>query len=157
MVNNKQGQIKIQQMMFMIIGLFIFFGLVGLFFIRFQLTDLDNKANDLNKEQTITFIKNLANLPELHCNPLTDYCIDEDKINVLAGEHGEKYKDFWPIASIRILNVQEGTIHEVYDNGQTNKQEYGTYINLCKTVKEQNYVYERCELAKLLVGVKNNE
>ena len=165
MVNLKNnGQMKIQQIAFMLVAVFFFFMLVGLFIIRVQLGNITETAARLEQEQAIESLEVIANMPELNCDSSTALCLDNDKLRILSGETFD-YDDFWPVASIKIYRVStefENEIlcpgigcnyYEIYDNGQSNKKEVSTFISLCETVTYAGYVYDDCEVGKLVVGV----
>ena len=165
----EKGQMKIQQMVFMIIAVFIFFALVSLFFLRIQLGDLNGSAAQLQKDEAISSLAVIANMPELSCSSSEEFCLDEDKVSIMASNFSADYKDFWSVASVKVYKVYPSfsevvecpalncNYYEIFDNGQTNSKEYSTYVSICKKVKDSNYVYDKCEIGKLVVGVKINE
>jgi len=161
----KKSQFKIQQMAFMLIAVFFFFVLVGLFFINIQLRSLRGSAVDLKREKAITSLKTIAEMPEIAWTYTSycDYmCLDEDKILVLAGfDYG-----FWPVDSIEIRKVYpynweeiecpaEGcNYYNIYESGKEKSEVYSTYVSLCKRISNH---YDKCEIAKLLVGIAKDE
>jgi hypothetical protein len=161
----KNGQMKIQQMAFMLVAVFFFFMLVGLFIIRVQLGNVSETAARLEQEQAIESLAVIANMPELNCDSSTPLCLDKDKMRILSRSSFD-YGDFWPVASIKAYLVSsefeteilcpgiDCNYYEIYNNGQSNKKEVSTFISLCETVMESGYVYENCEVGKLVVGVK---
>ena len=168
MIQRKKGQMKIQQMVFMILAVFIFFALVGLFFLRLQLGGVNSGAAQLQKEQTISSLAVIVNMPELSCSSKEEFCLDEDKLNVMAGGFGEDYEEFWPVASVKVYKVYplfdeviecpalNCNYYEIFDNKQENIKEYSTYVSICKKVRDSGYVYDKCEIGKLVAGVRIN-
>lgn len=168
MVNKGEvgGQMKIMQMSFMIIGVFLFFVLVGLFFFRIALSDVKNGANDLAQEQAISSLKVIAAMPELNYGSRDSMVVDEDKLMVLSGNFSENYREFWPISSIEVYKVYpafdsviecpaSGCNHyDVYDSGQRDVDKFSSYVSICKRVKEFGHTYDSCSIGKLVVGVK---
>ncbi len=160
-----RGQIQIQQMAFMIAAVFFFFILVGLFFLAIQFKDVKSGAAQLQKEQTISSLKVIADMPELNYDSSESMTIDEDKLKIMSGNFGSVYELFWPVASVGIYKVYPAfnevkkcpglgcNYYEIYDNGQSNVKTYSTYISICKKMKEYGSVYDRCEVGKLVVGV----
>ena len=164
-----KAQMKIQQMAFMIVAVFLFFTLVGLFFISWQSKSIGQSAADLQKEQALSSLDVIANMPELNCDLTEGLCLDEDKLNVLAGSGNlsADYAEFWPVASVKVYKVYpsfdvSGVVKcpalncnywEVYDSGQVSTEEFSGYVNICKRSREFNYNYDKCEIGKLLVGV----
>ncbi|MCH7850332.1 MAG: hypothetical protein IH845_01685 [Nanoarchaeota archaeon] len=162
----KRAQMKIQQMSIMIVTLFFFFMLVGLFFVKIQLSGLQESSEYFAREQAISSIEIIANMPEFHCTSKESMCIDEDKIRVLSGNASKIYGDFWPVASIEVYKINTEfdekikcplancNYYNVFDNEGKSSQKYSTFVTLCKRVREGTYVYDKCEIAKLVVGAK---
>lgn len=164
-----RGQMKIQQMAFMIVAVFFFFVLVGLFFLNIQLKDVRGGAAQLQKEQAISSLRVIADMPELNYDSSETMVIDEDKLRIMSGNFSYDYELFWPVASIGVYKVYPsfdtvimcpGTdcnYYNIYDNGQTNVKTYSTYVSICKEVKESGSIYDKCEIGKLVVGMNINE
>jgi len=161
-----QGQMKIQQMAFMVVAVLFFFILVGLFVFNFYFKGISSSAANLNKDQAIASLETIAHMPELTCGTGRTLCLDEDKLQILSGRLGRQYDSLWPVSSVSVYKVYppfEEVItcpalncnyYELYDNGQTNRQEYSTFVTLCKKQKDYGYIHEQCEIAKLVVGMK---
>jgi hypothetical protein len=160
---------KVQQMAFMIIAVFIFFAMVGLFFLSYQSKSLKEDYNRLAKEETITSLTILTSMPELSCGYL---CVDEDKVQILSGKQ-EEYKNILPVKSLKVYkiypsgNINENLItkcpgencsyYEILGVGSNddvkNLVEYSTFVSLCKKDRKFGYAYNKCEIAKLVAGV----
>lgn len=165
----KKGQMKIQQMAFMILAVFLFFILVGLFFLNVSFRDLNKGAEQLYKDQAISSLEVIANMPELSYDSRESLTLDEDKLRIMSGNFSSAYEGFWPVASVKAYKVYPKidkmikcpalncNYYEVYDSGQTSVKEYSTYVSICRKVKDVGYVYDRCEIGKLVVGVIVNE
>ena len=161
-----KGQMKIMQMAFMIVAVFFFFVLVGLFFLSIQFKDVKGSAAQLQRDQAISSLKVIADMPELSYDFSEAVTLDEDKLKIMAGGFGDVYDEFWPVASVAVYKLWPVAnelkpcpglgcnYYELYDNGQRNVRTYSTYVSICKTVKELGFVYDRCEVGKLEVGVK---
>ena len=162
----KKAQYKIQQMAFMILAVVFFFILVGLFFLGWQYKNIKSNAEQLQKEEAISSLRVIADMPELNCNSGRSFCIDEDKLNALINSSYNSYNDFWPVESIKVYRIYPKFEKEikcpglncnyfaVYDSKKANK-EYAAYVSICKKIKQQGFVYEKCEIGKLLAGVKD--
>ena len=163
---NKSAQMKIMQMVFMIIAVFLFFILVGLFFLAISLKDLKGNAAQLQKEQAISSLETIADIPELNYHSTKAMTLDEDKIKIMTGNFSSDYEQFWPIASIGVYKIYPSfdevkkcpgidcNFYEIYNNGQTNVKTYSAFVSICNKVRELGSVYDRCEIGKLVVGVK---
>jgi hypothetical protein len=161
----KKADMKIQQMTFMILFVFIFFAVAGLFFLSIQSSKITQTFNLLQKETAVSSMQSIANMPELNCDPSRSFCIDQDKIMVFAGD-SKSYGDFWPVASIKVRKAYPKmerdikcpatncTYYEIYNSGQKNIQEYGIFVSICKKIKSEGVIQEECEIGKLSVGVK---
>lgn len=168
-IKSKFAQFKIQQMAFMIIAVFIFFTLVGLFFLQLSLGGIKSSAQQLEREQMIASLISLTGLPEVSCSDKTSNCVDEDKIYILGDEaYNQIYKDFWPIAEIRVYRINSNfsdygeikcpqsncNYYEVYDSGQKAVQRQSTYVSICRTSRKDKSVFQECELGLLSIGMK---
>ncbi len=161
----KRGQMQIQQMAFMILAVFLFFILVGLFFLGIQFRDIKKNVAQLQTEQAISSLKVIADMPELSYNSRESLSLDEDKLIIMSGNLGSYYSEFWPVASVKVYKIYPKfdeqikcpalncNYFEVYDNRQENTRTYSTYVSICKKIKETGYVYDKCEVGKLVVGV----
>ncbi len=160
-----KAQYKIMQMVVMVLAIFLFFILVGIFLINSQSQGLKESSDNLKRAQTISSIESLANSPEFSCGSTESWCVDSDKLHIMSGELGKEYSDFWQISSIEVLSIYpnnqtdviecpgEGcNYYKIYDNNQPNKETYSAYISLCE--RKSRLIVE-CQLAKLIVGVKN--
>ena len=159
------GQMKIMQMAFMIVAVFFFFVLVGLFFLSIQFKDVKGSAAQLQREQAISSLRVIADMPELSYDSSEAITLDEDKLRIMTGGFGDVYEEFWPVASVAAYKLWpvaselkpcpgvDCNYYELYDNGQSNIRTYSTYVSICKKVKESGFVYDKCEVGKLEVGV----
>ncbi|MDP2946566.1 MAG: hypothetical protein Q8N88_00485 [Nanoarchaeota archaeon] len=156
---------KIQQMAFMILAVFFFFILVGLFFLSLQFRDMKNIFNELQKEQAISSLQTISNMQELNYKTNEPFTLDEDKLTAM--KNIESYENFWPVSSIKVYKISANdklincpafdcNYYEVYNDGQKRVRDYSTFVSICKRVREFEYVYDKCEVGKLVVGVKLN-
>jgi hypothetical protein len=161
-----KGQMKIQQMAFMIIALFIFFTLGGLFLLQLYTANLKGAVQEQETKKTLQNIQTITNMNELRCNNKKTYCINEDKLRIMSSTLQKEYENYWNAESIKVYKIYPaekekipcpGTncnYYEIYNSGQKETQEYSTFINICKTTKENNYAYEECSIGKIVVGTR---
>ena len=154
-------------MAFMIVAVFIFFVLVGLFFLSIQFGDVKDSSRQLETQQAISSIETISNMPELNYKSSWSMALDEDKLKVMSGSIGDDYKKFWPVSSIKIYKIYPAfttaikcpatncNFYEVYNNGQTNIKEYSAFVSICKKINGGST--DDCSVGKLVVGVKLNE
>ena len=167
--NSKKADMQIQQMAFMIVAVFIFFGLVALFFANIQIRKIKNTASSLQTEQAISSLQVIADMPEFSYSRTETMTLDEDKLQIMSGNFSKQYVDFWPVASIEVYKIYPSfseiikcpaancNYYKIYDNNQTNKKTYATFVSICSKQRESNSFFDRCTIGKLVVGVKINE
>lgn len=170
---NKKAQLKIQQMMFMVIGISILFALVGIFFLSISLSNISKISKESQQNNALLLISKLAKSPEFSCGnvfgSVSSNCVDFDKLISLL-QRKEEYKDFWGVAKIEIKKIYplNSTIctQENYPNcGRlmiVNKSvkalaPSSTFIALCRKEVINSSIYDKCELAKLIVSGENKE
>lgn len=163
----KKAQYKIMQMAFMVVAVFIFFLMVGIFFFNFQTQKLKETAQVSNEQKTLVLISSIANSPEFHCSSSSSMCVDFDKAKILSlDKYGSLYTDFWPVSSIEIRiidssydkivscknkNLDNCNYYQIYnEENKTEIMKYSSYITLCE--KKQVNI-DNCKLAQLIVGL----
>lgn len=164
---NKFGQMKIQQMSFMLLGVFLFFALVGMIILTVSFSGLKQSATDLKEQNAILLVTKLANSPEFSCgnvfgNQKTD-CIDEDKVMMLKENIG-KYLDFWGVTNIEIRRIYPENKNITcttsnYPDCDTirliSKSNSGydksNFVALCRKEVYKNEVVNICEMAQIIV------
>jgi len=165
MGQNKNAQLKIQQMAFMLMAVFIFFALAVLFCIVFQSRNVTNIANELERTRATEISASIAETAEFSCG---SFCVDGDRMMVLANK--TKYGNFWQVSSIEVRTVYPTSTQEilctasnypdcnyirVYDNGE-GKIKASSFVSLAKRVNEGGSVYTKYEVAQLIVGYTSN-
>src|SRR3989344_4793702 len=164
---SKKGQLKIQEMSFMLLAVMLFFILVGLFGISIMYSSLQGNAEQIKEEQALSVLENLANSPEFNCARGKSNCIDADKL--IGLKKNTNYQNFWDFTSMQIIlpsgfakneNEMNNCIDSfddcnrfvVYDKDIDNEQLISSYAAVCRTEYENYYAYEKCELGRLIVG-----
>jgi hypothetical protein len=166
---SRSGQMKIQQTIFMLVAITLLFILVGVFFLAISLNNLKQTANNLGQQNAMLLVSKLANSPEFSCGNAfgtsRTSCIDFDKLMALKDISGD-YSDFWGIAKIEVrkLYPDEGGVvcdDSTYPNCDTidildknvNSQPFvSTYVSLCRKEATDTIIYDKCELALLMVS-----
>jgi len=168
LLSSKRSQMKIMEMSFMILALFLFFVLVGLFFLASFASDLKTQANLLYRQGTINTLIALSGTPEFTCGESN--CVDLDKMIALSGMTGMTgvYRNFWNVGSIKIIKVYPPISGEVkctgnnYDNCNTivvkekptgaNEILDSTFVSICRKEAKDGYVYDKCEIGRIVAG-----
>lgn len=150
---------KIQQMAIMIIAVLFFFILVGLFFIGWKYSDIKGGYEQLEKEKAISALEVIANMPEL-AYAGEGLRLDVDKLDIMVDE------DYpWKVESVEVYKIypafNEKKACPSPDcnywqllEGDKRVREYSTYVLLCKKVSDNGYVYDKCDIGKLVIGAE---
>jgi len=157
-------------MIFMLVGLTLFFVLVGLFMLSFVFSGLKDSKSLLNEQEATLLVSKLSNSPEFSCGGAfgTDKvnCIDIDKVLVLR-EEIEDYKGFWGVEGIEILKIYPRSTGECTSQSYPNCEiltvlkskklgiDKSTFVSLCRKEGSRGSFYDKCELGKLVVRVSN--
>lgn len=161
-MKNKKGQHKIQQMAFMLVALFIFMILAGMFFLWLYLNNLREKAATLGEEQAIIAAQFISSLPELGCG---ENCIDTDQAMLVKNQ--AFYQNFWDFESLEIRRIYPTgigrecalstypncDIYTLYDTGK-DARKISSFVALCRKENYKGSVARRCELGKIVIGIK---
>ncbi len=154
-----KGQMKIQQMAFVLVALMIFFGMIALIYFSIEIKTLRGDAESLQKEEAKELVRKLASTPEFAwVSQKCAYCIDLDKVMMLKSRGS--YKGFWNLDFLRIEKVfpqsQGECERATYPNCNTitilDKENYGSpytaYVSLCHWEQEKGG-YTKCELGRI--------
>ncbi len=164
----KSGQMKIQQMAFMLVAITLFFMLVGIFVLVIRFSNLKQTSTILEEENAMLLVTKLANSPEFTCGASFGSsrlsCIDADKIMVLK-KHVSKYTGFWGVAEIEIRKIYSDSgvectsqnypncgVIEVYSKNVNKLPASSNFVALCWKEGSDRGVYDKCEIARLLVS-----
>lgn len=169
---NNRGQIKIQQTAFMLIAVTVLFVLVGLFFLVIRFGSLKDSATILEEDNARLLVNKLASSPEFSCGNAFGTskvnCIDADKIMALKGNINV-YSNFWRISNIEIRKIYPIsqseiecdfanypecniiTLKEAENSGYT----VSNFVALCRKESNNENIYDKCELAKLIVSYES--
>jgi len=168
MKNKKNGQLKIQQMSFMLIAITLFFALVGMFFLTLQVSKIKESAKTLEEKNALLLVTKLANSPEFSCGAAFGSeranCVDSDKVMALKNDI-KKYGNFWGVTNIQIRklypisnNTKECNLNNYPDCNLIKIQdkeitsEYSNFISLCRKESSNGEIYDKCEVAQLTVS-----
>ncbi len=169
MIKTKKAQLKIQQMAFMLMAITLFFVLVGMFVLVFRFSGLKESATALEEKNAMLLVTKLANSPEFSCGEAFGSnrinCIDSDKVMMLK-ENIAKYAGFWGVADIQIrkiypnngdiictpTNYQNCGIIEVFSKNVNSLPPASNFVSLCRKESYNEEIYDKCELAKLMVS-----
>ncbi len=170
----KRGQLKIQQMAFMLIAVTLFFVLAGMFVLVLKFSDLKKTALGLEDKNAMLLVSKLANSPEFSCGSAFGTskinCIDSDKIMMLKNyvQNNKDYEDLWGVGKIQIRKIfpKEGdgltdiecegnypncNLITIFEKNVALGSEQSTYVTLCRKEVDEGYIFSKCEIALLFV------
>ena len=166
----KRAQLRIQEMAFMLLAVFLFFALVGLFAFTLVYINISDSASQIAEDRTLSSVTSLADTPEMSCVAAKSNCIDGDKLINLVGK--DIYGGLWPYSSLRVIkfsgfNKEENELiactkanypncdaFNVYDKEVDNERAISSFVAICRKELENGYTYDRCETAKIIAGTK---
>ena len=155
---DNKGQLKIQEMSFMLLALMIFFVMAALFFIVFSNSNLQSEAQFLDKQKTISTILRIPDTPELSCGK--QGCIDMDKLIVLMSR--ASFQDFFEVDGLLIRRLPFDGVEKKCNLGsylscntfilKEKPQDCvleRSYVSLCRKDLKGGFSYDRCELGEV--------
>ena len=168
-----KGQLKIQQMTFMLIAVTLFFVLVGMFIMVIKFSGLKESSAELCEKNAMLLTTKLANSPEFSCGDAfgssKTNCIDADKMMVLKGKI-DKYKDFWGVSNIEIRKIYPTNSEVLCNLGNypncdiikiisenTTGSYSSNFVSLCRKESFEGIVYDKCELAKVMISYEGEK
>ncbi|MEM4325802.1 MAG: hypothetical protein QXU40_00680 [Candidatus Pacearchaeota archaeon] len=160
------GQIKIQQMIFMLIAVTFFIIFTGLFIGIIVMSDIKKSSEIINEKEAILLVSKLSDSPEFSCGNAFGTtrmnCIDFDKLIILK-DMADKYKGFWGVAGIKVKkifpqggegiecdnvnypNCTEITLFSTSGTGLSN------FVSICGKIREGEEIVDICEMGKIVV------
>lgn len=167
-VQSSKAQLKIQEMAFVLVAIFIFFGLASLFFFTVGLGNLKQSVNDISSENAKQLAYQLASTPELSWSDETcSNCIDSLK-TLIVKDHRDIYLQYWNLDYLVIETTypekQGECALQNYPNCRTitlaNRTDYyGTpataYVSICRHEKvSSGGSYPVCEIGLIHASVE---
>ncbi len=166
LVGSSRGQLKIQQMAFVLVALMILFGLILVFYASLKTASLRTSAEDIRELQSQEQARKIVGSPEFNYpSGSCASCADFDKAFVLKRrvQQSETYNSFWNTPLLQIKKVAENEIEctsQNYPNcstitiyNSTNSfSSVSSFIAVCfydSTIRK-----ERCDLGKIILGVQ---
>lgn len=166
MVISKKAQVKIQQMIFMLMAVFILFVLIGLIVLSSRLSNIRESATELQKRNALTLVSRLANSPEFSCgssygNQKGD-CVDLDKVMGLK-KNIENYGEFWGVSNIEIRVMPNENISCNEDNypecdtlkllsEEIKGNSFANFVSVCHKELNEDNVISKCDIGQIIVS-----
>ena len=163
---SKKGQLKIQQMAFVLVAMMIFFSMVALIYISFRIKSLETTALSSKEDIARELAKKIVSSAEFaftaeDCSS----CLDLDKALIVSER--SSYKGFWNFDYFVIEKIypsEKGVCTRAsYPNCETivlaNSTNYEktttAFVALCRW-EEKHHGY-KCELGKIIASGKGIE
>ena len=156
----RKGQMKIQEMAFVLVAIMIFFAIVALVYLRVRVSSLKEDVSLQRSDEAIETIRKITNTPEFISSKDCDNCADADKIILLKEK--KDYQSFWNLDFLQIKIIypkkpDKECTRANYPDCSTitlvNKtKNFGTaksaFIALCRQEFSESG-YRKCELGKI--------
>ena len=166
--STKKGQLKVQEMAFVLVALMVFFALIALLYLSVRGSFLEQRTAAASDERALEAVRRIAGTPELNWQECLG-CIDLDKVFVLK-ERISKNASFARLWEYDYLVVEN--IYPAASGGECtpasypacnrttilNIENYGvaqsTFVTLCRWDQQEQKI---CTLGKLYVSDKGRE
>lgn len=154
----RKSQLKIQQMAFMLMAVFFFFILAGLFYLIIQGQSWKKQASVLERNNAVELANMLGSSAEFTCGA---YCVDADKLMVLRERTA--YRDFWEDSGLEV-RVIDGESERACSDGnypdcnliKISESDSGvkvsSFVSVCWRESVGGYVELVCKLGRFIVG-----
>jgi hypothetical protein len=168
----RKAQMKIQQMSFLLIAVFLFFALVGMIVITVVMGNITDSATILKEKNAQLLASKIANSPEFSCGEVygtqKSDCIDADKVMVLKENINvnEYTAGFWGVSGIEIRRLYpKWTLQNNIECTKANypkcnviiliksEEGFGTsnYVALCRKERYNGEIVNKCEMAEIVI------
>jgi hypothetical protein len=167
-VKYSKGQMRIQQMAFVLVALMIFFAMAAVFYFAVRFSMLEESSENLREQEAIETVRKMSGSPEFAWTSggSCAACVDFDK--VLALKNRTSYQGFWRnVALLRVERIYpdfgggvECTLQN-YPNcdkitiidEKTNLRGHKAFVSLCRY--EAVGGYNRCDLGKIVIAFES--
>jgi len=159
----KNAQLKIQQMIFMLVAVTLFFILVFLFYLSIKFSSLQQDKADLEREKAMGLVTKIASNPEFSFKGKSR-AVDGDKLMVL--KNSREYRNLWGVKDIIVEKIypeagEDECNIETYPDckkiivlGDGKGKFVQSYVALCRTENMFGNPQDKCELAILSIGAE---
>ncbi len=162
MKRQKKGQMKIQEMAFVLVAIMIFFAIVSLFYINYRISGLRQGVEEQRSDEAMEIVRKIASSPEFSLNKECESCVDMDKTLVL--KENKNYQNFWDLDYLRIEVIYpekpkrecvRGNYPECSGITLVNKtKEFGTAMSAFAALCRNENKEIKCELGKIYAAGK---
>lgn len=162
---DKKAQLKVKQMVFMLIAVTILIAMVVMIFLMIRIQKIKNTASNLEEQNAVLLVSKLANSPEFSCGGAfggqRSNCVDYDKFLILQ-ENMENYESFWGVKNIELMILQTaGELRKGEDifliEGLTEGKSTSSFVSVCKKQTLNDKIQDVCTLGRLFVWYEHVE
>lgn len=159
-----KGQMKIQQMAFVLIAIMIFFGMVVVGYLTIKTNKLNEQAQVLKDEGAKELVRRIASLPEFSWSSCVG-CIDMDKALIM--KERKTYQGFWELDYLKIDQIYRDKKGECTRSSYPNCRELtlinstggfgiasSAFVSLCRKASEEGRIYDYCTLGRVYASGK---
>ncbi len=162
-IYKKRGQLKIQQMAFVLVALVVFFALVFIFYISIRVSNLEEGVVGLKEDETREIVKKIGTSAEfVYSQTDCSGCVDLDKVLILKERNS--YKDFWGLDYLQLEVIGEGKECNKFNYPEcktitlvNNTKDFGSVVSsfapFCYWEAEKGG-YKRCVLGRIYASGK---
>ncbi|MBI2631527.1 hypothetical protein HYW75_00810 [Candidatus Pacearchaeota archaeon] len=164
--DKRKGQLKIQEMAFVLIAIMIFFAIIALFYFSIRVQNLKGSVEEQRDDEAKALVRKLVESPEFSLTTEEcSSCIDFDK--VMALKERKEYQGFYPVdyLSIKVINAsnERECTRENYPACDIltlikKKDDFGTpigaFVALCRQEFFGQDKYIKCGLGKIYASGK---
>ena len=152
LLQNKRGDFKMQEMMFVLLAIALLGSLIFIFFIKLQTGNIQAEVVKIEQQRALSLRDKISTLPELKC--ARQNCIDKDKALLFSRNPTKDLFQGLVSAKIRqIYPEEEEIILYESDNLDQDFTSYSTFTNLCEQQKVGTTFEYNCGLALLVVNI----
>lgn len=168
--SDKNSQMHIQEMIFMLIGFILLCVMVLLFVLTVSFQGVKTSYEESTRKGAIELIQGLAASPEFNCPDSTGICVDTDKVIALMSH--TDYLKYWEVEGLRIertypyenrtvaCSLANYPLCNLYNivpvKSNSSVISDSIYVSLCRVDYKDSYSYTKCDLGKIVVSTKTS-
>ena len=159
----KKGQMKIQEMAFVLLAIIIFFAMVSLVYLSMRLTGIREDVGFQREQAARELVRKLSDIPEFSWSACSG-CVDADK--VLALKSRRSYEGLWDVDYLMVEKIYPNSTKRECNSANypdcttitiiNNTKQIGTptsaFIALCRF--DSSLDYTKCELGRIYASAK---
>lgn len=170
-MKKRKGQAKMIETTMVLLVLVFLFGILMIFFARFQLFEIDRLAKQVEEERANSLLNRIVGMPELRCSLSFGVaseinCLDTYKLLAFSQLKDRFEEEFSGLSEVKIIrqypspqnrercsfsfNYPDNCGEWQLFNSGTSRISFDTFVTLCTQREAAKY---ECEIGRLIVGV----